>query len=222
MPRATADSFGGRCHRDDRGQRRGPRHGVQPEARTPRREQRCAAQRRQLTCAGRSALHAAAAGAEADEDQAHRNGDHPADTLQQGLIGDHRRRHAEHRDAAESRNTDVKPATNSAGRAPTTRHLPARRDPPDTGLLADPAPHPPDRTDSRAPAAPHTASAKDTRPASTLTPRASSTGPLATVTSAGFTARQPDRRPPAVDRRPAARAGTPRQQGSGRRPSGAG
>ena len=76
----------------------GPRHGVQPE-REHRAEQRRAAERGQLP--RREPGLALQRRDEADEHQAHHDRDHPADALQQKLIGDQRRRHAQHRDGAE-------------------------------------------------------------------------------------------------------------------------
>ena len=77
---------------------------VGPEARRPaqrehRAEQRRAAEGRELT--RREPGLALQRRDEPDEHQAHHDRDHPADALQQKLIGDQRRRHAEHRDGAE-------------------------------------------------------------------------------------------------------------------------
>ena len=136
----------------------GPRHGVHPSANTapssgaPPIVDSCRGREPGLTLQRRD---------EADEHQAHHDRDHPADALQQKLIGDQRGRHAEHRDGAEhehrgepgdeQRRSPGDPQPRRPHRRPDRRRPPRHRRPR------------PGRTGSPAPAAPRTA--RRTRPA---------------------------------------------------------
>ncbi len=96
-PRATLGAVGGRRDRDDAGQRRSKAR--RPAERENRAEQRRACQRRHLP--GREPGLPLQRRDQADEHQPHDDRQHPADALQQKLIGDQRRRHPEHRHRAE-------------------------------------------------------------------------------------------------------------------------
>ena len=204
----------------------GPRHGVQPSANTA---PSSGAPATVANCRGLNRAWRCSAGMRPDEHQAHDDGQHAADPLQQKLVGDQRGGHAQHRDGAEHehRGEPGNEQRRRPGDPPARggRRLDGRRRPSRPARPHRRRPPPPDTTGSRAPAAPRTARRTTparpagTRPAPPAVARRRRSGRIRSLWSRRRLcggAQRPPAAPPAAGPRPAVRAGTPRPPGAAR------